>query len=479
MKNETRMNLNTQAWSRSFYFAIILALLLFIPAGTIRYWQAWGYLMLFFGASSGNTIYLMKNDPALLMRRMHAGPRAEKSKTQKIIMLFAITSFAAIFIVSALDYRFKWSPAPLFAVVVGYISVAIGFVMTFFVVKENTFASATIEVSQDQQVISTGLYAVVRHPMYTGGTLIILGTPLSLSSLSGIIVSVISIIWIIWGGNAVPMPVDHRGEFLVRREPLPLQARAPVLEEASCPTLALVAPQLAEALLENIGRVEPLVGRQQCLQRPLAVEREVLLARQQGVFLALDVAPVAALQPRVLALADRIQSLAEMAHDMEFVEQNRGLRRMRLRRQAERLPHVHDGKANARTLALAEPGVELPHARLRAVLAAEPDRSAAQKVADHDPVSVALADRYLIDPDHLRTGCARARELGLHVLHFQRLDRVPVERQFLCHVRNRRLPAAPPDKIGEALGVERIVRQKVEPLPFHLAAAAAIDAPHL
>jgi hypothetical protein len=176
------------------------------------------------------------------------------------------------------------------------------------------------------------------------------------------------------GGNAVPMPVDHRGEFLVRREPLPLQARAPVLEEASCPTLALVAPQLAETLLENIGRVEPLVGRQQCLQRPLAVKREVLLAREQGVFLALDVAPVAALQPRVLALADRIQSLAEMAHDMELVEQNRGLRRMRLRRQAERLPHVHDGKANARTLALAEPGVELPHARLRAVLAAKPNR---------------------------------------------------------------------------------------------------------
>jgi len=190
-------NLNTQGWSRFFYLAIILALLLFIPAGTIRYWQAWGYLMLFFGASSGNTIYLMKNDPALLMRRMHAGPRAEKSKTQKIIMLFAITSFAAIFIVSALDYRFKWSPAPLFAVVVGYISVAIGFVMTFFVVKENTFASATIEVSKDQKVISSGLYAIVRHPMYTGGVLIIIGTPLALGSLSGFIVSVISIIWII------------------------------------------------------------------------------------------------------------------------------------------------------------------------------------------------------------------------------------------------------------------------------------------
>jgi protein-S-isoprenylcysteine O-methyltransferase Ste14 len=70
--------------------------------------------------------------------------------------------------------------------------------MTFFVVKENTFASATIEVSKDQKVISRGLYAIVRHPMYTGGVLIILGTPLALGSLSGVVVAVIGIIWIIW-----------------------------------------------------------------------------------------------------------------------------------------------------------------------------------------------------------------------------------------------------------------------------------------
>src|SRR5262245_33072333 len=88
------------------------------------------------------------------------------------------------------------------------------------------------------------------------------------------------------GGYAVPMALDHGRELLIRFEPLPLQARAPVLKEAPCPALALVAPQLTEALLEHIGRVEPLVGRQQCLQRLLAVEREVLLARQQGVLLA-------------------------------------------------------------------------------------------------------------------------------------------------------------------------------------------------
>src|SRR5450756_2665113 len=107
-------------------------------------------------------------------------------------------------------------------------------------------------------------------------------------------------------------------------------------------SLAFIAPQLAEALFENIGRVEPLVGRQQRLQRLLAFQAQVLLARQQRVFLTLDVAPLAALEPAILALANRIQGFAQMADDMELIEQNRRLRRMRIRRQSKRLPHVHD-----------------------------------------------------------------------------------------------------------------------------------------
>src|SRR6266481_2338404 len=103
-------------------------------------------------------------------------------------------------------------------------------------------------------------------------------------------------------------------------QPLPLEARAPVLEEAPGPALAFVAPQLAKTLLENIGRVEPLVGCQQRLQCCLALQGEVLLARQQRVFLALDVAPLTACKPGILALANRIQGLAQMANDMELVE---------------------------------------------------------------------------------------------------------------------------------------------------------------
>src|SRR5271157_248693 len=152
---------------------------------------------------------------------------------------------------------------------------------------------------------------------------------------------------------------------------------------------------------------------------------------------------------------------------------------MDIRRLPERLPHVHDRQTYPRTLAFTEPSVELAHARLRAVLAAEPDRPTAHQVAHHDPISVTFADRNLVHPDHLRTRRARALELGFHVLLLQSLDRLPVQRQFLRHVLDRRLPAPPSSKVGKALGVERIVRQKVEPLPLHLATTAALNPPHL
>src|SRR5262245_40035669 len=275
------------------------------------------------------------------------------------------------------------------------------------------------------------------------------------------------------------MTIDHLGEFLIGLEPLPLEACTPVLEKAPRPALAFIAPQLAEALLEDIGRVERLVGRQQRLQRLLAVEREVLLARQQRVFLALDVASVAAREPPIFVLANRIQGLAQMAHDMELVEQNCRLRGMCMRRQSKRLPHVHDRQTNARALAFAKPGVELAHARLRAILATKPNRPTAKQIADHDPISVTLADPNLVNTDHLRAGAARTLQLGFHVLLVQRLDRVPVQGQFIRHVLDCRLPAASADKVSKALGIERIVRQKVEPLPFHLATTAAFNSPHL
>jgi hypothetical protein len=132
-----------------------------------------------------------------------------------------------------------------------------------------------------------------------------------------------------------------------------------------------------------------------------------------------------------------------------------------------------------RTLLLAEPGVELAHARLRTILATEPNRSATHKVADHNPVIVSFADRYLVYANHLRPRCAHALELGLHVLLVQRLDRVPVQCQVLSHVLDRGRPTTLAHIVRKALGVERIVRQKVEPFLLHLATTAALDPPHL
>jgi uncharacterized membrane protein YbhN (UPF0104 family) len=105
-------NPNLRAWLGLSFLAIVMGLLLFVPAGTTHYWQAWVYLAVFFGASLLTTRYLMKRDPALLKRRLSGGPTAEKEKTQKIIMLFTSAGFIALLIVPALDYLFGWSAVP-------------------------------------------------------------------------------------------------------------------------------------------------------------------------------------------------------------------------------------------------------------------------------------------------------------------------------------------------------------------------------
>ena len=172
----------TQAWLRLAALAAVMGLVLFLTAGTARYWQAWVYLAVFFGASALVTLYLMKNDPALLARRLSGGPTAEKEKPQKIAMLFVSIGFIALLVVPALGRRFMWPGVPLPVVIAGDVLTALGCYIVFLVYKENTFASATIRVTGDQKVISTGLYAVVRHPMYAGALLYLLGTPLALGS---------------------------------------------------------------------------------------------------------------------------------------------------------------------------------------------------------------------------------------------------------------------------------------------------------
>ncbi len=192
------LNLNAQALLSLIALAAVMGLLLFVPAGTIRYWQAWVYLSIFMGASLLTTLYLMEKDPALLKRRMRGGPTAEKRRTEKIIMSCASIGFIALLVVPALDHRFRWSAVPLSCVIVGDVFVAAGFYFIFLVYRENPFTSATIEVAEDQKVISTGPYAIVRHPMYAGAFLYLAGTPLALGSLWGFLPLAAMVPFLIW-----------------------------------------------------------------------------------------------------------------------------------------------------------------------------------------------------------------------------------------------------------------------------------------
>jgi protein-S-isoprenylcysteine O-methyltransferase Ste14 len=192
------LSLEAKAWLGLIFLAIVMGLLLFVPAGTVYYWQAWAFLTVFFVASALRTLYLVKHDPALLRRRLRGGPTAEREATQKIVMLFTSIGFIALLVIPALDRRFGWSAVPLGFVVAGDVLVAVGYYVIFLVFRENTFSSATIEVAENQRVISTGPYAVVRHPMYAGGLLYLLGIPLALGSWWAFIAFAAMVPFLVW-----------------------------------------------------------------------------------------------------------------------------------------------------------------------------------------------------------------------------------------------------------------------------------------
>ncbi|MGB8550126.1 MAG: isoprenylcysteine carboxylmethyltransferase family protein [Xanthobacteraceae bacterium] len=185
----TGLNIRAIGWL--LVLLVVMGAVLFVSAWTFNYWQAWVFLSVFGLSSLAVTVYLMKNDPKLLERRMHGGPTAEKELSQKIIMSAASIGFAAILIVPALDHRWHWSAVPPYAVIAGNILIVLGWTIILFVFRENTFTSATIEVVADQRVVSTGPYVVVRHPMYSGSLLYFLGIPIALGSWWGLFVGIL------------------------------------------------------------------------------------------------------------------------------------------------------------------------------------------------------------------------------------------------------------------------------------------------
>jgi len=182
-------NLTVQAFLGLVILVVILAVLLFLPGGSFNHWQAWVFLI---------KLYFLRKDPNLIQSRLKAGPAAEQQKSQKIIQALASPFFILPFIVASIDHRFGRSEVPIWMVFLGDALVMLGLYIVFLVFRENTFTSATIEVAEEQKVIATGPYAVIRHPMYTGAFIMLLGIPLALGSWWGFIFVVLLFAAIVW-----------------------------------------------------------------------------------------------------------------------------------------------------------------------------------------------------------------------------------------------------------------------------------------
>ena len=166
---------------------VLFGLMLFLPAWTFAYWQAWVFLAVFAVSTWVPSLYLMRTNPAALERRMRAGPRAETRPVQKVVMVFAFLSLAAMMVVSVLDHRFGWSAVPPAISVLGDVLVATGLGLAMLVIVQNSYAAANITVEAGQTLVSTGLYGFVRHPMYTGSVIMMVGIPLALGSYWGLL----------------------------------------------------------------------------------------------------------------------------------------------------------------------------------------------------------------------------------------------------------------------------------------------------
>lgn len=178
--------------------ACVLGVMIFVSAGTVHYWQGWVFFAEFVVASSSVGLYFAIRDPIVLERRLSVGPTAEKEVSQKIITILLLPGFIALIVVPAFERRLGWAPLPGYVSILGDILVLLGLFIAFLVVRQNSFAASTIQVVEDQKVISTGLYAFVRHPMYAGTLPMLVGIPLALGSWLGLLGLVVIIPALMW-----------------------------------------------------------------------------------------------------------------------------------------------------------------------------------------------------------------------------------------------------------------------------------------
>jgi protein-S-isoprenylcysteine O-methyltransferase Ste14 len=175
-----------------------MAVLIFLPAWSLDYWQAWLFLAVFVASLAACNAYFLRHDPALVRRRLRVGPTAERDPAQKRIQALASVMLSALFIVSALDHRFGWSRPPDWAAMLGDLGVVAGLLLISRVFIENSFAAATVQVDAGQRVVDSGPYALVRHPMYTAAVVMLAGIPPALDSVWGLLLIPVAIGILAW-----------------------------------------------------------------------------------------------------------------------------------------------------------------------------------------------------------------------------------------------------------------------------------------
>jgi len=185
--NKSSGSITKQAVIGLIALAVIMWLALFLPSNTFSYWQGWLYWAVFTASISVISAYFLKKDLTLIANRLKAGPMAEKEKSQQVTQAFLAVFFILLLLFPPLDFHYHWSNVPWFVVLVADVFVVLGLAVVFLVFRENSFTSAVIEVNTGQNIISTGPYRVVRHPMYAGALLMLFFTPLALDSFLGLL----------------------------------------------------------------------------------------------------------------------------------------------------------------------------------------------------------------------------------------------------------------------------------------------------
>jgi len=184
MTDQERADLIRKLLVRLSFVPLFIIVFTLLPAGTLNYWEVYVYFGILIIPMLFVFIYFLGKDPRFLERRSRG---AEKVKEQKLIQLINLPVFIAAFIIPGLDKRFGWSDIPVEVIIITDIVILLGYLIIFIVFRENSYASRIIEIDKEQKVISTGLYSIIRHPMYLGVLIMYLPTPLALGSYWGLI----------------------------------------------------------------------------------------------------------------------------------------------------------------------------------------------------------------------------------------------------------------------------------------------------